>query len=355
MVTPYTNAVLNGMSSPGADITVMSCTSNESNRHWGEVGPKSYSHRVMPGFSIAISGNRFAHINRNIHSTLDCEGPDVLVINGFYPSMLIAARWAKSRGVPLMLTIDGWAETMPNTIYHTLARRYVLSSCAGVIVCGLKGKAYFAGLGFPEDRITIAPLAPAWDPPSAISCFQERPYDLLWAAHLDQNAKNVAFLVDIARNLKSRIPDFRVRIVGSGPEKASVLSALTDLKVDFTHTDSVEWHEMRGIFETSKTMILPSLWEPWGLVCNESMNCGTPCIVSRHVGAAGDLIVSGRNGLVLDLDVEAWSTAIQTLCSDEASWTKMSEHANSDSTQRSSIGTAEITINAIKSAARMGK
>jgi glycosyltransferase involved in cell wall biosynthesis len=46
-------------------------------------------------------------------------------------------------------------------------------------------------------------------------------------------------------------------------------------------------------------LILPSLSEPWGLVVEESLFCGTPVILSKACGAS-ELIEPGGNGLFLD-------------------------------------------------------
>ena len=44
--------------------------------------------------------------------------------------------------------------------------------------------------------------------------------------------------------------------------------------------------------------MLPSGFEPWGLVVNEAMCFGLPVIVSDQVGAGGHLVREGTNGYV---------------------------------------------------------
>jgi glycosyltransferase involved in cell wall biosynthesis len=60
------------------------------------------------------------------------------------------------------------------------------------------------------------------------------------------------------------------------------------------------------------------------LVCNEAMQCGTPCIVSPFVGAAGELVVDEACGLVRPLAVEQWADAISRLIGDPVRWSTMS-------------------------------
>jgi len=52
-------------------------------------------------------------------------------------------------------------------------------------------------------------------------------------------------------------------------------------------------------YHAADVFTLPSLYsETWGLVVNEAMHHGVPCVVSDAVGCAADLIVPGSTGEV---------------------------------------------------------
>jgi glycosyltransferase involved in cell wall biosynthesis len=51
-------------------------------------------------------------------------------------------------------------------------------------------------------------------------------------------------------------------------------------------------------FHASDLLVLPSRSETWGLVVNEALHHGVPCVVSEAVGAAPDLIHSNATGAV---------------------------------------------------------
>lgn len=53
-----------------------------------------------------------------------------------------------------------------------------------------------------------------------------------------------------------------------------------------------------ALYDLCDLLVLPSRFEPWGLVINEAMNAARPIIVSDRVGAAPDLIENGKNGFI---------------------------------------------------------
>jgi glycosyltransferase involved in cell wall biosynthesis len=56
--------------------------------------------------------------------------------------------------------------------------------------------------------------------------------------------------------------------------------------------------ELPACYSMADVLVLPSDFEPWGLVVNEAMCFGLPIIASDKVGAALDLVRDGVNGFV---------------------------------------------------------
>jgi hypothetical protein len=127
MITPYTNRLFNLIVKAGHSLTVVSCSAQESNRSWADTLAPTYRHIVLPGRFVRFGPSRFAHVNSRIFRTLNELDPDTLVINGIYPSMMLAALWASLRRRRLIFQTDGWKAIMPDTVLHNLARRLVLS------------------------------------------------------------------------------------------------------------------------------------------------------------------------------------------------------------------------------------
>lgn len=68
--------------------------------------------------------------------------------------------------------------------------------------------------------------------------------------------------------------------------------------------------DTRPFYAASDVFVLPTIYEPFGLVCLEALACGLPVVTSTSAGAA-ELIKDGVNGFVCDaLDVAAIQNAI---------------------------------------------
>lgn len=88
-------------------------------------------------------------------------------------------------------------------------------------------------------------------------------------------------------------------LVGDGPQR----SALEELAVDDKEWISLErwktYKELPRLYTTADAFILPSVFEPWGLVVNEAMATGLPVFVSEECGCAPELVTE-QNGFVFE-------------------------------------------------------
>ena len=353
MITPYTNRLYNALVDGGLDLAVLSCTDQEPDRSWAGTFDIRYPHRTIPGLTFPLSRSRHTHVNFGISHALNEMKPEVLLVNGFYPSMLLAGRWARANDVKLALTIDGWRDTMPDTIYHRFARPWLLRRCRAVICCSEKGSAYFRNTGIDDQSLFVVPLVPAWEPPSTIVNFQARIFDILWCARINDDAKNAIFFEQTVIALHGRIPGLRVRVVGSGVAERRMLGRFAAAGIDVKHDQHVPWQKISEVYQQCRLLLLPSVVEPWGLVCNEAMQCGVPCIVSPHVGAAGELVRNAENGYVCDLSVDTWVKAARMLLENPDRWAMMSSRSRLLATENTIGNSAErfvAAIGAIRSA-----
>jgi glycosyltransferase involved in cell wall biosynthesis len=83
-----------------------------------------------------------------------------------------------------------------------------------------------------------------------------------------------------------------------------------------------------GIYSASDLLVLPSEYEPFGVVVNEAMLCGCPVVVSDRVGAGADLVWPGDNGLIVRCgDIDALAAALNELLRDQDRLRRMGKQA----------------------------
>lgn len=105
------------------------------------------------------------------------------------------------------------------------------------------------------------------------------------------------------KNIKNLVLEFnengkKLSIVGSGSEFDTIKSLAES---NITLYGYVNNSELASIYQSHHFFILPSLSEPWGLVVDEALWYGLPCIVSNNVGCSFDLIKGYNTGLIYDI------------------------------------------------------
>jgi len=170
-----------------------------------------------------------------------------------------------------------------------------------VVVPSSRTRQLIRTFGIPEDRITLTPYtvnndwwirrAAAVDRDAAraslgipsgslavLFCAKlqpwKRPLDLLYAAAACKRTE--LFLI----------------LAGDGPLRASLEAeaAKLGMSAQVKFLGFVNQQALPEIYRSADLMVLPSDYEPFGVVVNEAVLCGCPVIASDHVGAAFDLI-----------------------------------------------------------------
>ena len=87
-------------------------------------------------------------------------------------------------------------------------------------------------------------------------------------------------------------------IVGDGPLRGLVeAAAARDPRIRF-----LGYRDGDGLadaYRQADVLVVPSFYEPWGLVVHEGLAYGLPAIVTDQVGAGDDLVDPGVNGYVV--------------------------------------------------------
>ena len=112
--------------------------------------------------------------------------------------------------------------------------------------------------------------------------------------------KNIEFLIQLAIKLKNINSKINIKIIGSGPYHEELKLKIKDLDLNnILLMGSIKWDNLGDYYSNSLGLILPSFFEPWGMVANEAFFYNIPVICSKFCGCAGDLVINEFNGIVL--------------------------------------------------------
>lgn len=146
-----------------------------------------------------------------------------------------------------------------------------------------------------------------------------QPFTILCVGRLTP-AKGQRVLVDAARRLADAGRDFRLVIVGAGPDAADLEAAVRayglERRVQFT--GALNQDQVADWYARADAFALPSFAEGIPVVLMEAMASGVPCVTTRITGIP-ELIRDGRDGLlVTPSDSEELAEQLARLMDDPA-------------------------------------
>jgi glycosyltransferase involved in cell wall biosynthesis len=122
--------------------------------------------------------------------------------------------------------------------------------------------------------------------------------------------------VDTLLGAAARVPELTLVVLGNGPDRGR-------LEAEAARLGLAERVSFRGgsdavadFLRASDAFLLSSHGEGMSNALLEGMACGLPCLVSRSVGGAAELLGEGRGMPLPDGDPEAWAAALRELRAD---------------------------------------
>jgi L-malate glycosyltransferase len=117
------------------------------------------------------------------------------------------------------------------------------------------------------------------------------------AARLSE-AKGLRYLILAVAQLIDRYPEIRLVIAGEGELEAELRQLVLELKVSQHVVFAGYVADLHNLLSLIQIFVLPSIQEPFGLVCAEAMSLGKP-IIGTNVGGIPEQVVQGVTGLIV--------------------------------------------------------
>lgn len=119
-----------------------------------------------------------------------------------------------------------------------------------------------------------------------------------------EDVKNVPVLLQAYGEYKKRNANAALMIVGDGTRQEALQKQAASLQ-DVVFAGYVVFPGLVAYYKLADVFVLPSGYEPWGLVVNEAQAFDLPVVVSSKVGCREDLVLPEKNGYIFqDGDVQ---------------------------------------------------
>lgn len=225
--------------------------------------------------------------------------PDAVLINSWHrPGFRRAGRALRGRALRVLCMDNRWRGTARQWLGVAVARWYLHAQFEAVFLPGEPQARFARKLGFRNDQIWRGLYT--CDHASFAAAYKRRTGPaaprrvFLFAGRLIPE-KGIDILLAAYRRYRAEAADpWPLVVCGTGP-LAPALAGEAGIR----HLGFVQPDAFGEIMANAGCLVLPSRFEPWGLVIHEAAAAGLAVIASTACGAAVHLVQDGFNGYVV--------------------------------------------------------
>jgi glycosyltransferase involved in cell wall biosynthesis len=315
---------------PGIDLTVFFCSDFSLQSYFDPCFGKTiawdvpltggYRHEILPAVGRQDRLSFWRPFNYGLARRLSQNYFDVLWVHGYNRWFhWLAMAWAKSRGLKVLVRDEA---TLISASRHGLKRLakqiffLILKNLVdGFLAIGTLNAEYYRSYSIAPARIFQVPYAVdnRFFREKARAASREREQlrqelglepgrpIILYASKLSK-IKRPADLLEAYIQMSpdpAREPHPYLLFIGDGDQRE-----ILEARAGTVNWSSIKFlgfknqTELPRYYDLCDVLVLPSVFEPWGLVINEAMNAGRAVVVSDQVGCGPDLVKPGENGYV---------------------------------------------------------
>ena len=279
-------------------------------------GTELFVSRRLPQPGAPYRDDQFAWIETSYTYELRPDADQLLPrVRDFRPDVLLVASWnhsayrkicraMRSQAVRICAMDNQWRGTAKQWLGVLTAPMYVRDCFDAAFVPGERQAAFARRFGFPEHRIWHGFYS--CDQARFSAAFRKDPAGIgnrqafLYVGRLVPD-KAVDILLRAYRQYRrsSSLP-WPLYVAGEGP-----LRAQFEREPGVCYQGFVQPHSLPDLFGRASCFVLPSRFEPWGVVIHEATAAGLPVICTPECGAAVHLVQDRYNGFLFAKDDEA--------------------------------------------------
>jgi glycosyltransferase involved in cell wall biosynthesis len=243
------------------------------------------------------------------------EAPDerllVDILEEFRPDALLVISWhvggyrraaRRWRGRALrILCMDNQWWGRPKQWGGVLSSRWLIRPTYDVAFVAGERQAEFARrLGLPAERLIWGMYTGDYPRYAAVAAGRSGalpPEAFLYVGRLVPD-KAIDVLAEGYRRYRATVADpWPLVVAGAGPDGHHL-----DGVAGVDRHGFVQPHDLPALFAEAGCLVLPSRFEPWGVVIHEAAAAGLPVVCTRVCGASTRLVLDGYNGVVISSD-----------------------------------------------------
>jgi glycogen(starch) synthase len=221
---------------------------------------------------------------------------------------------AKRFRCPLVVTIhateygrhQGWVDKHPQS-YIDGVERWMANRADRVVTCSAYMRDHVSDIyGLEEERVAVIPngidpseLVPVDDLETLRSRFAAPDERLVLLVGRLVYEKGFQLALEALPGLIERLGNVRFLVAGSGTAEHELREQATELGLD-DHGTFLGWigdDTLHSLYRIADLTVVPSIYEPFGLVALEAMASGCPCIVADTGGLREIVPPNERVGL----------------------------------------------------------
>jgi 1,2-diacylglycerol 3-alpha-glucosyltransferase len=268
---------------------------------------------IFPGRTLESLQRRETF--RRVTSLLEQIDPDAIAVPSYSEAESQAAvMWARKRRRVAVMMTDSRREDAPRQPLREQFKKMVVSQFDAAVVAGTASARYLRDLGLRDDRM-FKPYAAVDNDLFAAAAEVERaaaatpdlpgidgrtPYFFASGRFIER--KNFAQMIT-AYGKYCRQPGngspWRLVIAGEGALAPALKGFAKEIAPvgDVTFVGHRQVNDLARYYAHASAFVHSARVDQWGLVVNEAMAAGLPCVVSTGAGCAEDLVVDGMTGI----------------------------------------------------------
>lgn len=274
----------------------------------------------LPAGTVICHGKEAAR-KEQIKKIFDSFRPDMTIVNGYVGvEQTTLIRCCKKAKVPYAIETDTPLHIPGNKLKAAAKKLYLKGILHNRLCYGFPGgtlqKENLVYYGIPQERCFVMPMCV--DSNRLLSEGEKMPDKetlkaqfglagkdvFLFVGRLEE-VKNVPVLLRAFATYKQSNPNGALLIVGDGTQTEALKEMTAQLGLeDVVFAGYVVFPGLIAYYKMADVFVLPSGYEPWGLVVNEAQIFNLPVVVSSKVGCREDLVILGKNGYIFEDDNE---------------------------------------------------